>query len=113
MYSDGSKKIARLIIRTKYWIQRTSTIILGSRKHTINTSLWKLKPNIFSHIILGCTIYLLKRNIKCRHNSCFKFKFRTQIIFGIIEFEIDNLINFIGILLSQEIKDIEKICVIL
>lgn len=53
-------------------------------------------------------LYLLERDVKGRHDPAFEWRLGQEVIFSIIEFEIDYLTHFIGILPTQGIEDTKK-----
>jgi hypothetical protein len=71
----------------------------------------EIKAHIFGEEWLSLAIDLTERNIESGHDSSFKLGFGHKIIFSIIKFDIDYLMNFIGILLAQIIEDAEKLTI--
>lgn len=76
-------------------------------------SFWKIQSDIFGKSSFEVTIELLKRHIKSRHNSRFVFSFRYKVVLGVVKFEIDDLINFLRILISKIIKGVEVVGIVL
>jgi len=80
---------------------------------TVLSILWKIKSNILRKISLLLTVKLLEGYIESGKHSCLQFRIRHEVMLGIIEFEVDCLVDKRSIGGAEIIENIEHLCIIL
>lgn len=106
-YSNSCEQVGGFIIGVEDWVERAPSAILASGQQAVAAVLGKGEADIFSKAGLSGTINVTERNIEGRHDPGFELGLRHQIIFGVIKFQVDYLVDRLRVLLSKVVQLVE------
>lgn len=93
MYSNCCEQVSIEELGTKDWIKCASFVIFGVGKKRFLMGLWEFETQIFGEEFFIFTVDLVERNVEGWHYSVFIVGSLELIVFSVIEFKEDYVID--------------------